>query len=128
MNTAILSKAESLVTEAYAGPNAALPPSFGKILMDLLMNFLAGCIGGGGTPASALRLARSNKPQDKRAVELLAERSVRRDLRARFGIFGYARYDGDKIVASFVKLPTLKDDSDEYKVGEEDVADLAQLA
>lgn len=128
MNIAVLNKAEVLLAEAYGGPEAAIGGEFGKILLDMLLGLLSTCTGAGGTPVSILKLARSNNAKDVRATELLVDRSVRKGLRERFGLFGYARQGGEKITATYIKAVRAKDDDGEYKVMETDLADLVELA
>lgn len=128
MNVSVLNKAEALLAEAHGGEQAAVGGGFIKMLIDMFMNLIGDCGSSGGTPASIIKLARSNNARDKRAAELLVERSVRRDMRRRHGWFGYARYNGDQIVQTYLKVALLKDDDGEYKVSEQDVADFMQLA
>lgn len=97
MNT-VLDKAANLLAESYAGPGAALPSDFINMLLSMALDLLKNCFAGGGLPAEMIQNAR----QKSRIARVMAERVVRQELRERHGLFGYARHDGEKIVAALL--------------------------
>lgn len=93
MNTAF-DKFLGKLAESYAGSNAALPPGFFDFLASIAWDLFEQCMNGFGTPESIIEDART---RSRRAV-VLTTSAVRQAFRQAYGLFGYARYDGDKAV------------------------------
>lgn len=127
----ILDKAESALSDAYlaeggfsasaASSPAAIDPTLLSLLLDLGLKVLSACLasggglggilggllgGGGGSsgkPSTTGFQVVASAKQSSLATQFVVRRAVRQELRDRYGLGGYARYNGDRLVAAILR-------------------------
>lgn len=95
-------KAAAALTTAYGkqtGVQEALDPAFVAVLIELAVKLIGGCLARRGSSPNQVK---QNARERSFGVRLQVRRLVRQELREDYGIGGYARHHGDRIVEALL--------------------------